>query len=406
MGGQFLRKSMKLKWCLFPRVLKDLYFPNGDFLHAGRKKNCSWSWNSILHGRSIVLKGGFWVVGDGTTINIQRDRWIPQGELSCLVDIHQEGKVAELLDNGNNGWNIEKIRELFDPNSVQKILQIPVSLDMEGVASPNIPTTSDKPHGELWKQIWALKRNLKRLNTACSIALGPGPPGLPPNCRSPLHFYMPIALVWSIWKTRNDFHFNNKTPDPMFTITRTMLFLNHFHGITEQGSSRGNNTWRNYASFAWRPPQTAAVKFNCDASFNKISKAGTAAVVARDHEGIILAVSSEKFFAPNSLVAEALAVRAGCILASSCGWPQSYIESDNQVTIEGIGSGKVNWEIHHIIEDIKRISSYLPHCGFLWTNRQGNKVAHALADAVARRDSPIVSSSSIPREVKALTEVD
>ena len=50
---------------LCARVLKGKYYPNSDFLSATRKRRCSATWRSILHGRDILARGLVKRVGPG-----------------------------------------------------------------------------------------------------------------------------------------------------------------------------------------------------------------------------------------------------------------------------------------------------------------------------------------------------
>ena len=50
---------------LCARVLKGKYYPNSDFLSATRKRRCSATWRSILHGRDILARGLIKRVGPG-----------------------------------------------------------------------------------------------------------------------------------------------------------------------------------------------------------------------------------------------------------------------------------------------------------------------------------------------------
>ena len=60
------------------RVLKAKYFPDTDILHATPKKGMSYAWRSILHGVEVVKKGIIKRVGDGTTMKIWEDPWLPR----------------------------------------------------------------------------------------------------------------------------------------------------------------------------------------------------------------------------------------------------------------------------------------------------------------------------------------
>ncbi|KAJ1403459.1 Reverse transcriptase-like [Sesbania bispinosa] len=328
---------------------EDIYFPNSDFLHAAHKRNGSWSWNSVLQGRNIVLKGGLWVVGDGSNINIQRDRWLPQGDLTVVADIPRDAKVAELLHYGELGWDREKIRSWFHPSTVNHILQIPLSYSR----APNRFIWPFNTNGELSvKFAYQVSQGMDRIDDPNN----PSTSDLPNDALGRGQLGLPLSY-------KNDFHFNSKVPDPGFTLSRAMLYLNHLSNPTVQEARSNGITWKHNVSRAWRAPPPHSIKFNCDASFNRISKTAAAAIIARDHEGKTLAVSSEK-------------------------------------------EDKSIWEINHIIQDIKSLTSSLPRCGFLWTAREGNKSAHALAEAAANRESPFTSIFSIPSDVRALLDAD
>ncbi|KAJ1376790.1 Ribonuclease H-like superfamily [Sesbania bispinosa] len=167
-----------------------------------------------------------------------------------------------------------------------------------------------------------------------------------------------------------------------------------------------NPSSRDGISQAWRPPPPQAVKFNCDAAFNIITNSGVVAVVAMDHEGRVISISTERISAPSALVAEALAVRAALILQLVVVGTNRVLSLTTWQVIEGIRSQKGDWTIQDIISDTKRICSYLPHCGFLWINRDGNRVAHTLADISASQNFAPVSLSSIPPAVRSLVEAN
>ena len=59
------------------RVFKARYFPNCDFIHAKVGCNPSFAWCSIMAAQSIVSNGVHWQVGNGRSIRIWQDRWLP-----------------------------------------------------------------------------------------------------------------------------------------------------------------------------------------------------------------------------------------------------------------------------------------------------------------------------------------
>lgn len=70
---------------LWVKILQAVYFPNSSFLHVQRKRNCSWTWSSLLHGRDVILKSARWRIGNGESVDICKDRWLEAG---VLIDDH------------------------------------------------------------------------------------------------------------------------------------------------------------------------------------------------------------------------------------------------------------------------------------------------------------------------------
>jgi hypothetical protein len=107
-------------WCLLTdpsslcaRVLKGRYFPNYDFWSAFCPCSASYTWRSILHGRDLVRKGALWRIGNGLSINIMKDYWIP-GTIPCalssLTPIPDDLKVASMFAADGYSWDVDRVR--------------------------------------------------------------------------------------------------------------------------------------------------------------------------------------------------------------------------------------------------------------------------------------------------------
>ena len=90
---------------LCAKVLKGRYYHDSDFLAATKKRNSSHTWRAILHGRECLNLGLIKRVGDGASINIWEDPWIPSNHGYRPI-IRLPGaactKVEELTDHVNN----------------------------------------------------------------------------------------------------------------------------------------------------------------------------------------------------------------------------------------------------------------------------------------------------------------
>lgn len=119
---------------LIYRVLKERYFPDGDLLGAIAKPGISYSWRSILRGIDLLKEGLIWRVGDGSSIRIWEDPWIPnvltrRPRLWRGQALFQ--KVSELLDPAEGGWDEQLIRDLFTEEDAELILSIPIQENMD-----------------------------------------------------------------------------------------------------------------------------------------------------------------------------------------------------------------------------------------------------------------------------------
>lgn len=70
---------------LASQVLKAKYYQNKEFLQAKLGRSSSYVWCSILYGQELLQKGLRWRIGDGSTIRIFHDPWLPSPSSSFKV---------------------------------------------------------------------------------------------------------------------------------------------------------------------------------------------------------------------------------------------------------------------------------------------------------------------------------
>lgn len=112
---------------LWVKTLKAIYHPMEDFMRAKRRRNESWVWTSLLHGRDMVRSFARWSVGSGKKIFIKEDNWLASGHKLQDNIPNNFATVDELIDQGNKRWNVAKIREGFSPNFAKQIVQTPIA---------------------------------------------------------------------------------------------------------------------------------------------------------------------------------------------------------------------------------------------------------------------------------------
>ncbi|KAM6593181.1 hypothetical protein CsatA_000884 [Cannabis sativa] len=115
---------------LVSRLYKARYFPRGSFFTAELGHNPSFIWKSIFDTQKLVLSGVRCNIGPGTSINIQRDPWLPDASnpfvTTQLVGL-DDCQVASLMDNHDRSWDLEVLNDLFNNRDRDLICKTPIS---------------------------------------------------------------------------------------------------------------------------------------------------------------------------------------------------------------------------------------------------------------------------------------
>ena len=128
----------KQAWCLlqdkislFYNVFKARFFPNCTIMEASESRNSSYIWKSIMAGQPILKKGCCWRVGDGSSIRVLADSWIPNHPTNKIlihpVEEEREWRVSNLMEPDLRCWNRELIMSKFHKEDAKAILRIPLS---------------------------------------------------------------------------------------------------------------------------------------------------------------------------------------------------------------------------------------------------------------------------------------
>ncbi|KAM0830575.1 hypothetical protein ACQ4PT_066116 [Festuca glaucescens] len=114
--------------------MKAKYYPSCSVLEAESRDGISYAWRSILKGLELLRQGVIKRVGDGTTVKIWNDPWLPK--LWCRRPATPRGltvlsKVSELIDPSTGSWDTELVQQTFWPQDVVLILSMPIVEDLE-----------------------------------------------------------------------------------------------------------------------------------------------------------------------------------------------------------------------------------------------------------------------------------
>lgn len=113
---------------LVSRVLKAKYYPDGHLLQATRRGGASYTWSGIWEVKEELNGGLRWVLGDGRSICIGKDKWL-RGKKSFCVDqqrcstIALNSKVRDFFEQDGHSWDETKVRLHFSSEDANFILK-------------------------------------------------------------------------------------------------------------------------------------------------------------------------------------------------------------------------------------------------------------------------------------------
>ena len=84
-----------------------------------------------MQARYVVDSGAGWRVGDGLSVAIRSDKWLPKIPPSLVISpsisLPVESRVSNLIDQENHNWKSELIQSEFMAHEASLILGIPLS---------------------------------------------------------------------------------------------------------------------------------------------------------------------------------------------------------------------------------------------------------------------------------------
>ena len=82
--------------------------------------------------QGVVRKGIRWQVGDGASIRVWCDKWVPRSSTYMVVSPEkpwlQVALVKDLINRGECEWNVELVKQCFSAEDASAILGISLSL--------------------------------------------------------------------------------------------------------------------------------------------------------------------------------------------------------------------------------------------------------------------------------------
>ena len=115
---------------LFYRVFKARFFLDCSIMEAKESSNASFVWRSILRGRDVIKRGAVWRIGNGNSVHIWNDRWLPGAVnnkiISSAIVANNNDTVSSLIDQTSREWKGELIDSYFFEWEANIIKNIPL----------------------------------------------------------------------------------------------------------------------------------------------------------------------------------------------------------------------------------------------------------------------------------------
>ncbi|XP_041017886.1 uncharacterized protein LOC121260102 [Juglans microcarpa x Juglans regia] len=335
---------------LTARVFQEKYFKRKHFLSAKVGYNSSFLWQSFISAKPLLEEGLIWRIGDGKSVTIWNDKWIPQKSTfrpqSSTRFLPVDTKVAILIDYSTNQWKIPMLEALFNNTKAGIIKRIPLSPypKQDKLIWRCTPTSTFSV-----KSAYYLKDELDKSKGQSSRKLQKTSlqsQAFKQLVESLFEFLEDEVMIefaitaWMIWKRRNELVFNKTFMHPNSLIQQAKVFIEEQSQIQHATTTPSTDPRR---SSQWEAPPRGQLKLNWDVALNKNNcKVGVGAVI-RDWEGTIKATMRMKHdLYPEPLLAKAYALPQASIFCKSLGWKEFILEGDSLQVVNYLKTGVVN----------------------------------------------------------------
>ncbi|KAK2645797.1 hypothetical protein Ddye_020992 [Dipteronia dyeriana] len=333
-----------------------------------------------MWGRELVEKGSRWRVGDGTSIKIYKDRWIPRLSAFKIISpqVLGEWPMVNDLKDQEGLWDVSLIRQSFSMEEADAILSLPSS---RSVIQDSLLWHFDKS-GNYSVQSGYKLALAKDLNPSCS--------GLNSSVswwKFLWHLRLPSKIKIFLWKACNDWiptyvnlvaHGMNvdtvcpkcsqKQQKPMHALWRCSL-LNDVRATSVLGGGSKMLDSLSFFDFVMLCKDNVDYKWAEDfvRDFHSANKKDCVpSMLCRNLKWVVPPIGSYKINIDVTLrkgeqpqVLEALAILHGLQLVMEVRLVPTVLESDAQLVVKAIGlKDTTGVEVGVVIHDSLDVLSY------------------------------------------------
>ncbi|CAL8167914.1 unnamed protein product [Prunus armeniaca] len=188
-------------------------------------------------------------------------------------------------------------------------------------------------------------------------------------------------LCWDIWNDRNNLLFQGRSLESVSVFNKALAYQTEFYSVTLAPICSHNRQGPSQSSVNWHAPLDGQYKINVDGAAKLAGLLRGVGVVIRNGNKEFMAACSQQVIGHFSAQAmELTAAKEGLQFAYDLGFRDIVLEMDAQGVVDRINSNEECFEAEgNIVEDIKEMQGWFRSFSCNWQRREGNKVAHELA---------------------------
>ena len=202
--------------------------------------------------------------------------------------------------------------------------------------------------------------------------------------------------IWSIWHQRNQVR-TQPSHRPLNLISQWA----HDRFVEFNDLKTAPTTSRPWRQVWWKPPDQGAFKINFDRAIFIGNNCSGLRVVVHDKEG--LAIASMATRVPQQLQPieiEALAAYKAIVFAKELGLSQVVLEGDSSTVMSALNSSNPRLAPFGLpVQDTLNVATDFSKLSYSHTKREGNFVAHNLAQLAANILNCVIWMEDIPTDV-------
>ncbi|XP_057809015.1 uncharacterized protein LOC131023489 [Salvia miltiorrhiza] len=343
--------------------------------------NCSFTWRSLCWGRELIARGTRWKVGDGRSIRVTKDRWIPGRDIWQEQRAQTEDnnrKVADFI-TAERQWHVGKLKEVFPDFLVPAIcsIDLPVEtksdtffwgFDEKGRYSVKSGVKGAWKSSIFWDDISPfIHLSLRDLSSV--VADRKGDEGLE------LWFFQ----LWFVWKSFCDFKHNPSNEKTTVELQDCRLWLDEYKKVRLH-TSIPERVLPLEGERRWYPPPPDILRLDVDVAFDNGGQRLGAGFLLRDSRGKIVAASCQRIgFTPTVLLGElhAILLAAGFCLENELGPVVLY--SDSLLAIHVLQEESWGSDLREELREALDQARENVVLEFFHARREANRAAHELA---------------------------